>query len=127
MLKIGLTGLVMATAVGAKAPGSPRPARGGLWEVAHSAKGLPEQSLCVADPIMLGQWEQRESHCSRVVLANEADHILINYSCSDGGFGRSDITVLTPRTLRIATQGIAAGAPFNYVLHARRVGNCMMR
>jgi hypothetical protein len=35
--------------------------------------------------------------------------------------------VLTPRTLRVATQGIAAGAPFNYVLHARRTGNCPAR
>jgi hypothetical protein len=32
--------------------------------------------------------------------------------------------VLTPRSLRIATQGISGGLPFNYVLQARRVDDC---
>jgi hypothetical protein len=37
------------------------------------------------------------------------------------------MTLLTPRTIRIATQGISAGGPFNYVVHARRAGNCNPR
>jgi hypothetical protein len=123
MLKLAITALSLVL-IGAGAPHTMEPARGGLWEVAHSASGVAGQRVCVADPIMLGQWEHRDGHCSRVILSDEGDRTMINYSCSDGGFGRSEITVLTPRTLRISTQGIAAGAPFNYVLHARRVANC---
>ncbi len=119
--------LVVLLCVAAAAPRALAPASGGLWQVAHSAKGAPEQSLCVADPILIGQWEHRGGHCSRVILSDEGDRTVINYSCTDGGFGRSVITVLTPRTLRVATQGIAADGPYNYILHARRVGNCTPR
>ncbi len=120
--------LLVALLCGAAAgPRALAPASGGLWQVGHSAKGAPEQSLCVADSILIGQWEHRGGNCSRVILSDEGNKTVIEYTCVDGGFGRSEITVLTPRTLRVATQGIAAGAPFNYVLHARRVGNCPPR
>jgi hypothetical protein len=32
--------------------------------------------------------------------------------------------VITPRSLRISTQGISDNLPFNYLLQARRVGEC---
>ena len=102
-------------------------ASGGLWQVAFSAKGAPEASLCVADPMLLGQWEHRNARCSRTVLSDQGNKTVITYSCADGGFGRSEVSLLTPRTMRVATQGISAGGPFNYVLHARRVGNCPSR
>jgi len=120
---LALPGLLAA----AGAPRALAPASGGTWEVARSAKGAPEQALCIADPVMLGQWEHRGAQCSRMILSDQGNKAVINYRCADGGFGRSEMTLLTPRTLRIATQGISAGAPFNYVLHARRVGNCPAR
>jgi hypothetical protein len=59
-----------------------------------------------------------------MVIADRGTHAVIHYTCADGGFGRSDVTLITPRTLRIVTQGISGGQPFHYQLHARRVGNC---
>jgi len=98
---------------------------GGLWEVSKSATGANAERRCVPSAAVLAQWEHRQSQCTRVVLSSSATSALINYTCPKGGFGRSQIRVITPRTLRIETQGIAAdGFPFNYVLHARRVGNC---
>jgi hypothetical protein len=32
--------------------------------------------------------------------------------------------VITPRALRISTQGISDQLPFNYVLQAHRIGEC---
>jgi len=124
MAGLGALCLLSVAAAGPRALG---PASGGVWQVARSAKGAPEQALCVAEPILLGQWEHRGGQCRRVILSDRGDKAVIDYTCADGGFGRSEITLLTPRTLRIATQGISAGAPFNYVLHARRVGNCPPR
>ena len=49
---------------------------------------------------------------------------MVAYRCTGRDFGRSKLTVLTPRSLRIETQGISDGLPFNYVLQARRVGGC---
>ena len=45
-------------------------------------------------------------------------------SSGAAGFGHSEVTLLTPRSLRIATQGISDGLPFNYVLQAHRIADC---
>lgn len=115
--------LLMATS----GPHALAPASGGTWEVSLDARGAAARSLCLADPVLLGQWEHRTARCERVILSDHDNKAVIDYSCGEGGFGRSEITVLTPRTLRVATQGIARGAPFNYVIHARRTGNCAPR
>jgi hypothetical protein len=120
-------GLVFMLSAAAAGPHALDPASGGLWQVGHSANGAPDKALCIADPVELGQYEHRGGQCRREILSDHGNKTVIDYVCADGGFGRSEMTLLTPRTLRIATQGIAAGAPFNYVLHARRVGNCPAR
>ncbi len=123
---LGALALTSAALVAA-APRALAPANGGLWQIAFSAKDPPRASICVADPIMLAQWEHRGGRCSQTILSDKGDRVVISYTCADGGFGRSEMSLLTPRTIRIATQGISAGGPFNYVLHARRAGNCASR
>ena len=97
---------------------------GGLWEVSRSADGANPEKVCVPQAAVLAQWEHRRGQCTRVVIKSSAAEAEIHYTCTGGGFGRSHIRVITPRTLRIETQGIADGYPFNYVLHARRTGSC---
>jgi hypothetical protein len=97
---------------------------GGLWEVSHSATGANPEKSCVPQAAVLAQWEHRHAQCTRVVISSTATDAIIHYTCPGGGFGHSQIHVLTPRTLRIQTQGISGGYPFNYVLHARRMGEC---
>ena len=64
------------------------------------------------------------SNGEQVVISDSPTSTVIDYTCANGGFGRSKLTLLTPRSLRIETQGISANYPFNYVIQARRVGNC---
>jgi hypothetical protein len=97
---------------------------GGLWEVSRSATGAGAERLCVPQATVLAQWEHRRGHCTRVVISSTASEAIIHYTCPAGDFGHSKMKVITPRTLRIETQGISGGYPFNYVLHARRVGDC---
>ena len=93
---------------------------GGLWEVTgHSAP----VRLCVGDPLVLAAYEHRSTNCTRSVIRSTGDSAVVSYSCS-GGFGQSEISVLTPRSLQIDTQGILAGEPYHYVLNARRLGDC---
>lgn len=114
--------------LGGAAPRALAPAAGGLWEIGKSAQGAGARRMCIADPVILSQWEHRGGRCTRIIIADEGNKTIIHYTCSDGGFGRSEMTLVTPRTLRVATQGITRGdGPFNYVLHARRVGNCPPR
>jgi len=97
---------------------------GGLWEVSRSATGAGAEKICVPQASVLAQWEHRRAQCTRVVISSTSTEAVIHYTCPTGEFGHSKLKVITPRTLRIETQGISGGFPFNYVLHARRVGDC---
>lgn len=100
---------------------------GGLWELSRSASGARSVRLCLPDPSILAQYEHRRSSCTRVVISDESDGAVIHYTCTGSGFGRTRVTMLTPRSMRLETQGISSGVPFAYTLHAWRVGPCRRR
>ncbi len=129
-VRIGLVAAITASAallVGASVPRALAPATGGLWEVSKDATGHNPSRICVASPEFLAQFEHRSGRCTRTVIRDSGSETEIHYTCSDGGFGRSKVTLITPRTLRIDTQGISDNLPFHYQLHARRVGDCAGR
>ena len=80
--------------------------------------------LCVADVPSLARFEHRGKACTARVLKRAGSLTAFEYSCGAAGFGSSNVEALTPRSLRISTQGISSGLPFNYVLQARRVADC---
>lgn len=96
----------------------------GLWEVSRSATGVGAEKSCVPQAAALALWEHRGAKCTRSIISSTAAEAVIHYTCQGKDFGHSSVKVITPRTLRIQTQGISQGFPFNYVLHARRIGNC---
>ena len=129
-VRIGLAAAVTLSASLAAAAGFPRalaPAAGGLWEVSQSATGRDSTKLCVPSPDVLAQFEHRQGRCTRKVIRDSGNLAEIHYTCADGGFGRSAVTLVTPRSLTIDTQGISGGLPFHYKLYARRMGNCVAR
>jgi hypothetical protein len=121
---LGLLPLSAAVLVAATAPRALLPAMGGLWEVSRTADGHGAQRICVPSPVLLAQYEHRNGRSQRTVIRDVGSQAEISYTCSDGGFGQSKVTLLTPRTMRIETQGISGNLPFHYQLHARRVGDC---
>jgi hypothetical protein len=72
----------------------------------------------------LARFEHRSNSCSAKLLRDAGSSTEIDYSCGGAGFGHSQVDVITPRSLRISTQGISGGLPFNYVLQARRIDDC---
>ena len=100
-----------------------------LFERLHALrKDLPGATApvrqCVTDVASLARFEHRSKACTAKMLKDAGSNSAIEYSCGRAGFGHSEIQVITPRSLRINTQGISDGLPFNYVLQARRVGDC---
>ena len=124
-----LTVLTTAAAVSVLlvAAAQPRPVlsqiSAGLWEYSGRG-GAPARRVCIQHMPMLAQVEHSADRCTRTVLRNDSALAVIEYRCASGGFAHSEITVLTPRSVRIETQGISGGAPFGYVAQARRVGDC---
>lgn len=119
--------LVAGLLVAAAQPRALSGASGGLWEVSQSATGHNPTRVCVPSPEVLAQYEHRQGRCTRVIISDKGTETVIHYTCADGGFGQSKVTLLTPRSLRIDTQGISGNLPFHYLLHARRVGECAAR
>ncbi|GAA4758079.1 hypothetical protein GCM10023264_27870 [Sphingomonas daechungensis] len=95
---------------------------GGLWEVSRADGG--RRNICIADPAVLSQYEHLRSNCSREIIRDQQSRTEVHYTCTGGAFGQSNVQLITPRSLRIETQGISNNAPFHYVLQARRIGNC---
>lgn len=109
-------------ALSAAGPSALSKAQGGLWEVARS--GSAPVRVCVANPAALAQFEHRSAKCTRTVLRDSGTTARIHYQCASGNFGQSDLTLVTPRSLRVETQGISGDGPFKYTFQARRVGDC---
>ena len=121
LVSAGLGGLLLLAA--ARPPGAITLASPGLWELT----GLPGGGAarqCLANTSALARLEHREQKCAETVISQTATTMLIDYRCTNGGYGQTKVTVLTPRSLRIETQGISANLPFNYKIQARRVGDC---
>jgi hypothetical protein len=117
-----LAGGLLVTLPAASAPSALARVEPGLWEISRTGAAPIRQ--CVTNPAALVQYEHRNATCTRVVIRDGGSTATIHYTCTGGGFGHSTMTVLTPRSLRIETQGISDSAPFKYVLQARRMGNC---
>jgi hypothetical protein len=110
--------------VAAQPPPTFAQAQPGLWEITGVPGTHAPIRQCVADVATLARFEHRAKNCTAKVVKAAGNSEAIEYSCGAAGFGHSDINVLTPRSLKISTQGISGGLPFNYVLQARRVEDC---
>ena len=96
----------------------------GQWELSAESGATPPTRECIADMLELARVEHRGKTCSVKIISDGPGSAVVQYSCGAAGFGRTQIDVITPRSLRISTQGISDSLPFNYVLQARRIGDC---
>ena len=95
----------------------------GEWEIGKTPSGRGER-VCLPDPALLMQWEHRAKNCARTIDNVSFDRAEVHYACAGGDFGTSRAQMLTSRSIKVDTQGIADGLPFGYVVHARRIGDC---
>ena len=126
-LKLAGAGALALLTLAAGPPEKPKAlaaASPGLWEISGQPGAAAPRRMCVRNVASLAQIEQQRGQCARVVIRDLPTKTEIHYTCTEGGFGQSTIELITPRSLRIETQGIAESAPFHYVFQARRVGEC---
>ena len=119
-----LLGPVAAMAQPANAPTVLPGVQPGLWEVSRDATGRGARRGCISDMILIGTYAHAGDRCTRTVLVNSPRRLLMALDCGQGEFGRSEITVTTPRSLKIDTQGFRGGEPYDFSVYARRVGEC---
>jgi hypothetical protein len=95
----------------------------GLWEVSRTARGDRPARICLRDVGQLASYAHDPARCTRTVLRNQPGTVVMELSCG-ADFGRSTLTVTTPRSLKLETQGIRRGEPYDQTYYARRVGEC---
>ncbi|MEO9132797.1 MAG: hypothetical protein ABI240_16550 [Sphingomonas sp.] len=99
----------------------------GQWQLKEPGTAAVARSLCISEPAVLLQLGHSGAQCSRFVIADTPDAATVHYTCPGAGHGRTTIAMETPRLLRIQTQGIAGGAPFDLDYEGRRIGACGTR
>lgn len=99
----------------------------GQWQLKEPGAASVARSLCVADPAILLQLGHAGAQCTRLVIADAPDSLIVHYDCPGTGHGRTTIAVETPHLLHLQTQGIASGAPFDMNYELRRTGDCTGR
>jgi hypothetical protein len=123
LLAAGAAGAALAL-TGAQQPSALAHTQAGLWEITGAPGARATIRQCVANVATLAEFEHRGKPCKLRVTTEGSSSAVFDYSCGPAGFGRSQVDVITPRSLRIDTQGISNQLPFNYVIQARRVGDC---
>ena len=123
------TGLALLTfgvlaLVAAAQPSAFTQTQSGMWEISGVPGAKAPLKQCVANVAALAEFEHRGKSCSVKVISSSVSSTVVEYSCGAAGFGRSQVDAITPRSLRIDTQGISNQLPFSYVLQARRIGDC---
>lgn len=122
---LGIAGATLAlTLAAAQRPTVFAQTAAGYWEVSGVPGAKAPIRQCLADVSMLARFEHRTHACTQKVTSGDQSSVVIDYSCGGSGFGHSKVDMITPRSLRIDTQGVSDKLPFNYVLQARRVGDC---
>lgn len=130
MTRTGAIFLILAAVTGALAlggangPSALAGVKGGIWELEGVPGTHAPARACFADIQLLTRYEHRANRCTAKSISDDGQSTIVEYSCGPAGFGRTKVDAITPRNLRISTQGISQQLPFNYTLNAHRIGDC---
>jgi hypothetical protein len=83
-----------------------------------------QQRICVRTGQEFVQIRHKQPGCSRFVVQDGADEVIVQYTCRGNGYGRTSIRREGPGLVQIRSQGIVNGAPFAISAEARHTGAC---
>ncbi|MEO0063008.1 MAG: hypothetical protein RLZZ08_1568 [Pseudomonadota bacterium] len=131
---VAVSGLAAVLALAVGAPAVPAIAAGpemtmldtiakGGWNLRIRDDGR-DQKICLKDGRELIQLQHKQPGCSRFVVTDAADQVVVQYTCRGDGYGRTSIRKESKTLLQVQTQGIQDGKPFSYSAEARFTGAC---
>lgn len=116
--------LASGAMAGAQAPSALATLSRGEWVIHEIGSPQRSRAICVRDPALLVQLEHGPIDCRRQVIAETRDGALIRYRCPGLGGGTTRVTVESASLVRLQTQGLIRGAPFDHDYEARFRGPC---
>jgi hypothetical protein len=95
----------------------------GAWNLRIRDDGT-QRRICVRDGREFIQLRHRQPGCSRFVVQDGADEVIVQYTCRGNGYGRTSIRREGNALVQIQSQGIEGGTPFSFSAEARHNGSC---
>ena len=95
----------------------------GAWNLRIREDGS-QQKICVRDGRELIQLRHRQPGCSRFVVQDGTDEVVVHYTCRGNGDGRTSIRRESASLVQIRSQGVEGGTPFSINAEARYTGSC---
>jgi hypothetical protein len=95
----------------------------GAWSLRVRGDGS-EQRICVRDGRELIQLRHKQAGCSRFVVQDDANEVVVQYTCPGNGYGRTSIRREASGLVQVQSQGIIDRAPFSISGEARHSGSC---
>ena len=83
-----------------------------------------QQRLCVRNGQEFIQLRHKQPGCSRFIVQDGAEEVVVQYTCRGNGYGRTSIRREGNGLVQIQSQGIYDGAPFSISAEARHNGAC---
>jgi hypothetical protein len=96
----------------------------GEWQLHEVGAGPAGRSLCVSDPRRLLQVQHGTAACTFRTITSAANAATVRYVCPGAGNGTTELTVESKSIVRLHTQGVQRGAPFDVTYEARFAGPC---
>ena len=122
---LAVTGIFLVATPGvAQTPAALASLQSGIWELRDLRRSSTPQYICIRNPADLFQIRHAGVACSRNILNQDSRSATARYECSGAEWGQTEISVETPRLVRVDTQGIEGGSPFHQFFEARRTGDC---
>ena len=95
----------------------------GAWNLRIRDDGS-QQRICVRDGREFIQLRHHQAGCSRFVVRDSSDEVVVQYTCRGNGYGRTSIRREGNALVQIQSQGIEGGTPFSFSAEARHSGSC---
>lgn len=95
----------------------------GAWDV-RVRDDRSQRRICLRDGQELIQIRHREAGCSRFVVRDDANELVVQYTCRGNGYGRTSLRRESNGLVQIESQGILDGTPFAISGEARYAGSC---
>jgi hypothetical protein len=83
-----------------------------------------QRRICVRSGQEFVQLRHQQPGCSRFIVQDDPDEVVVQYTCRGNGYGRTSIRREGHGLVQIRSQGIANGAPFAISAEARHTGAC---
>lgn len=95
----------------------------GAWTLRIRTDGS-QQQICVRNGDEFIQLNHKQPGCSRFVVQDDANQVVVQYTCRGNGYGRTSIRREGDELVQIQSQGIVDGSPFSISGEARHTGSC---